>query len=112
MSESNATGLVRVDSWKVVCQECHAEFEDGNGWTIFGDHGHAMESASEGDWLVRADLTLCSMCSSAKPYCRDENNECVRRDVTEADDGWLYCPDHIGQGMDGVSPASANGVSA
>lgn len=93
-------GLVRVDSWKVVCYECRDEYEDWNGWTIFGDHGHAWESASESDWLMREGLVLCPSCWQKKPYCRDEDEKCLRRDVSEADDGWLYCPDHIEQGMD------------
>lgn len=105
MSEHTAesdvpTGLVRVDSWKVVCDECRDEFESGDGWTIFGDAGYATESAQGADWLVRKGLTLCTLCWEKNPYCRDEDDECLRRDVSEADDGWLYCPEHIAQGMD------------
>lgn len=95
-----ATGLVRIDSWKIVCQECYDGFENHMGWSIFADHGYAEEQAQDSDWLVRNGLTLCPSCWKKRPYCRDENNECVRRDVTEADDGWLYCPEHIEQGMD------------
>lgn len=96
----SGAGLVRVVSWKVVCQECRDEFEDGNGWTLFADHGHAQDSAVDHDWLVRDGLTLCVSCWEKNPYCRDEDDGCVRRDVSGADDGWLYCPDHIEQGMD------------
>lgn len=95
-----ATGLVRIDSWKIVCQECYDGFENHMGWSIFADHGYAEEQAQDSDWLVRNGLTLCPSCWEKRPCCRDENNECVRRDVTEADDGWLYCPEHIEQGMD------------
>ena len=93
-------GLVRVDSWKVVCQECREEFENGIGWTIYADAGYAADEAADCDWLVRTGLVLCLSCWEKNPYCRDEDNDCIRRDVSEADDGWLYCPDHIGQGMD------------
>lgn len=91
------SGIVRVDSYKLVCQECFEEYEDWNGWTIFGDAGHAQESAVEGDWVVRPGLVLCSSCGHRK-VCMDEDWKCVRRDgLTEADDGWLYCPEHLEQ---------------
>lgn len=100
MSEiAQAAGLVRVDSWKVVCQECRDEFEDSNGWTLYADQGYAQESAEDADWTVREGLVLCSSCGHRK-VCMDEDRGCVRRDLTEADDGWMYCPDHIEQGMD------------
>ena len=100
--KAQKTGLVRVDSWKVVCDECRKEYEDWNGWTIYGEEWHAIESATDSDWIVRDGLVLCSECGHRK-VCMDEDNKCVRRDLTEADDGWLYCPEHIEQGMDEVS---------
>jgi hypothetical protein len=96
------TGVVRVDSWKIVCQECRDQYEDYNGWSIFGEQWHAIESAEDNDWTVRDGLVLCGSCGHRK-VCMDEDRACTRRDLSEADDGWMYCPDHIEQGMDAPS---------
>jgi hypothetical protein len=90
----------RVDSWMLLCDGCGTEFENGNGWSIFADRWYAEDDARDNEWLVRDGLTLCVPCREKTTYCRDEDNKCLRRDVSEADDGWLYCPDHIEQGMD------------
>ena len=108
--KAQQTGIVRVDSWKIVCNECRAEYEDWNGWTIYGDQGHAIESATEADWTVRDALVLCSECGHRK-VCMDEDRECVRRDLTEDPTGWMYCPKHIEQGMDGMPKPTAKGAS-
>lgn len=93
-------GIVRVDSWKVVCHDCGREGEFGD-WTIFGDRWYAIDAAYDADWAVQGDgaLVLCADCGHRK-VCKDENRACTRRDLAEADDGWMYCPDHIAQGMD------------
>lgn len=107
MSEHTAendapTGIVRVDSWKVVCNECRQDFESDNDWTIFADRWYAEDCARDHDWLIRDGLVLCVSCWEKAPYCRDEDGKCLRRDLSEADDGWLYCPEHIEQGMDAI----------
>lgn len=99
MNAAVETGLVRVDSWKLVCQDCCDEFENGEGWSVFAAPAYAVDDALDSDWVVREGLVLCSACRY-RAVCMDEDDKCTRRDLTEAEDGWMYCPDHISQGMD------------
>lgn len=83
----------------VVCQECRSHYEDWNGFSVWVDQSGAADAAIDAEWTVRDGLVLCDDCGHRK-VCRDEDNTCVRRDLAAADDGWMYCPDHIEQGMD------------
>jgi hypothetical protein len=100
-TDAKRSGVIAVQCYRIVCQECLNEYEDWNGWSIWLHPADAADSAIDSEWTVRPDLVLCGNCGHRK-VCMDEDNKCARRDLTEADDGWLYCPEHIEQGMDDV----------
>ena len=101
------TGVIRVDSWKVVCQECRETHENGNDWPVFADRWSAEDEARDFDWAIRGELVICPNCVERRPVCLDHDEKCTRRDVSEADDGRLYCPDHLAQGMDAPTGAAS-----
>lgn len=109
-TDQKPSGIIEVQCYRLVCQECLNEYEGWNGWSIFLHAADAVDAATDSDWTVRPDLVLCSKCGHRK-VCMDENNRCARRDLTEADDGWMYCPDHIEQGTD-ASPSVPPGEAA
>ena len=90
--------MYRVECDHDGCDE-HPHYGDFYAWA---DEGKAIEEATNAEWYVRGwpvTLTLCPE-HGHRTVCMGDDEECPRRDVTEADDGWMYCPEHRGEGMD------------
>jgi len=88
--------LQAVTMYRVVCDEpgCTASANDDTEFYAWSDHGAAYDSANDGDWTVRPGLDLCPDHGSRK-LCMGNDEKCPRRDVSEAADGWMYCPEHL-----------------
>lgn len=91
-----------IPMYRVECDEdgCDASPQDDGEFWAWSDDDQAEEDARESDWIVRPDLHLCRA-HGGRNVCMGDDEECPRRDeLTEADDGWMYCPQHVEQGMD------------
>lgn len=89
-----------VEMYRLVCDEpgCEASPQDGGDYFAWADRGSAYDDAAYGFWTIRPNLDLCPDHGS-RTVCMGDDEQCPRRDVSEAEDGWMYCPDHISQGM-------------
>lgn len=88
--------MYRVQCDAPGCDASPQEFSDYYAWA---DSGSAYDDALSGGWTIRPGLD--PLPRAWFPHvCMGSDEECPRRDVSEADDGWMYCPDHVDQGMD------------
>lgn len=88
-----------VPMYRVVCDEpnCGESAQEGDYYAWI-DASDALQEASDADWTTRHPyLHLCPE-HGRRTVCMGEGDDCPRRDVTEAADGWVYCPDHIAEG--------------
>lgn len=87
--------------YRVVCDapDCDSSPQDGGDYYAWADAGAAYDEAIGGDWVIRPGLDLCPE-HGHRTVCMGNDEECPRRDVSEAGDGWMYCPEHIEQGAD------------
>jgi hypothetical protein len=91
-----------VTMYRVECDHdgCDTSPQDESDYYAWGDAGFAVDSAIDHGWTIRKGLHLCPD-HGHRTVCMGDDEECPRRDkLAEADDGWMYCPDHVGQGMD------------
>jgi len=90
-----------VTMYRVQCDEpgCEDSPQEGGDYYAWADHGAAYDEAMGGDWTIRDGLDLCPE-HGRRTVCMGDDEQCARRDVSEADDGWMYCPDHKDQGGD------------
>lgn len=93
--------VVTTTMYRVVCDEegCDSSPQDHGDYFAWADVGAAYDEANGGDWAIRPGLDLCPE-HGGRTVCMGDDEQCSRRDVSEADDGWMYCPDHREQGMD------------
>lgn len=91
--------IQEVTMYRVVCDQdgCEKSAQDDTEFFCWSDQESARNDAESADWYMRKDLHLCPD-HGYRSVCM--HDECPRRDVTEADDGWPYCPEHISEGMD------------
>lgn len=98
--------------YRVVCDrdgcEEHPHHNDYYAWAEVGE---ALDEAINAEWYIRGGGTL-ALCPEHgyRTVCMGDVEDCPRRDVTEADDGWMYCPEHRHEGMD--EPATDEGAGA
>ncbi len=99
--------IQEVTMYRVVCDEpgCEVPAQDETDYYAWADPGSAVDGAMDGEWIVRDGLHLCPEHGSRK-VCMGDDEQCPRRDVTEADDGWMYCPGHIAEGTDSEAVSS------
>lgn len=94
--------IKEVPMYRVVCDEdgCDASPQDSTDYFAWANPGSAIDDAVSADWAVRDGLHLCED-HGHRTVCMGDDSECPRRDdLAEADDGWMYCPEHLEQGMD------------
>lgn len=84
--------MYRVECDEPACDE--SPHEEHYAWL---QDGVALDEAVNADWTVRPGLHLCPE-HAGRTVCMGNDETCARRDVTEADDGWMYCPEHIEEG--------------
>lgn len=98
--------LLAVTMYRVVCDEpgCNASPQDQSDYFAWADSGTPYDDAAGADWTIRPNFDLCPE-HGHRTVCMGADEECPRRDeLAEADDGWLYCPDHLAEGMDEATP--------
>lgn len=88
-----------IEMYHVVCDHDGCEGHPRGDSYAFADLGAALDDAVDGDWCIRDGLHLCPE-HGYRTVCMGDDEGCPRRDVSEADDGWVYCPAHLHEGMD------------